>query len=108
MVGIDHCGLVDYIHFLVHIMEADEVFVVVVGRRVAVLADGPAQDNMRQRIAGRLDLVAAVDEVMRMLGGIYGIQYSPLVGFFMPDATSKPLTVSRWCWSSTERAPIAT
>ena len=41
-------------------------------------------------------------------GDLFNVVKSPLVGFFMPAGTSKPLTVRRCCWSSTERAPMAT
>ena len=41
-----------------------------------MLADSPAQDRMRQRIAGRTHLVTGEGKVMRMLCSIYGIEHN--------------------------------
>ena len=41
-----------------------------------MLADSAAQNNMGQRISGGFHLIAPVNKMMRMLGGINGIQHN--------------------------------
>ena len=46
VVDIDHSSRIDEIHFLVHLAEADQIFVVVILCGVAVLADRAAKHNV--------------------------------------------------------------
>ena len=63
------------IHFLVHLAETDQIFVVVILCGVTVLADRTAKHNVCERVAGCLDFIAAVYEVVWVLCGIDGIEH---------------------------------
>ena len=75
VVDIDHSSRIDEIHFLVHLAESDQIFIVVILCGVAVLADRTAKHNVCERVAGCLDFIAAVYEVVWVLCGIDGIEH---------------------------------
>ena len=109
VVDIDHSSRIDEIHFLVHLAESDQVFIVKpILCGVAVLADRTAKRNVCERLPGCLDFIAAVYEVVWVLCGIDGIEHDGKVaagrvlhaGSHIKTAHGK----RRCCWSPTERA----
>ncbi len=82
-----------------------------VGNAVAMFVYSTTKNGMSQRITGCIYFPATINKWMRTLRCINGVKHYIQVStgwIFIPAGTSKPLTVNLCCWSSTERAPIAT
>ena len=73
MVGINDGCRMDDIHFFVHLMKTDQIFIVIILGGIAVLADCTAKNHVSQRISGCLHLVSAINEMMWMLCRVYRI-----------------------------------
>ena len=76
MVGINDGCRMDDIHFFVHLMKTDQIFIVIILGGIAVLADCTAKNHVSQRISGCLHLVSAINEMMRMLCRVYRIEHN--------------------------------
>ncbi len=76
MVGINDSRRVDDIYFFIHVMQPDQVFIMIILRGVSVFADGAPEHNMRQGIACRFHLVSAVYKMVRMLCRINRIKHN--------------------------------
>ena len=75
MVAVDDDGGVREVGVEVAAGKALEVLVVVVRVVAPVEADVAAEHGVRERIAGALDLPAAVDEALAGLGGVDGVEH---------------------------------
>ena len=75
VIDVDDGSRIVKFHFPVHFAEADQVFVVIVLGAVAVFADRAPQNDMRKGISCGLHLIAAVDKMVRVLGGVDGIEH---------------------------------
>ena len=73
MVCIHNTCRIYQIHFFIHFIQANQIFVVVVGDSNPAFVDCTTQDNMSQWIAGSVYLPSAMYEMVRMLGSIYRI-----------------------------------
>ena len=67
MVGIDYSCRIEQIHFLIHIVQTNQIFKVVIGYGVAMLTLCAPENNVGQRISGCLNFISTVDKVMGML-----------------------------------------
>lgn len=75
MVGINDGCRMDDIHFFVHLMKTDQIFIVIILGGIAVLADCTEEPRESEDF-GCLHLVSAINEMMRMLCRVYRIEHN--------------------------------
>ena len=75
VICVDDTGRIDEIALVVFLQQENQIFIVIIGNIVAMLVDCAAQDCVRERISGRIDLPAAVDKRMRVLCRVHGVEH---------------------------------
>ena len=58
MIGIDDTSWIYQLHFLIHIIESDKIFVMIILNRVAMFGNSTTKNSMGKRIAGGLNFVS--------------------------------------------------
>jgi hypothetical protein len=70
VIYVDDGSRIYNVHLVVHYRQADKILIMIILRRVAVLADRTTKHYVCKRIACRLDLASAIYEMMRTLCGV--------------------------------------
>lgn len=68
MIGIYNNSRILEIFLAVQIIETNQILIMVIRDGLSILIDTSAEDGMCQIVSGCLNITAAIDEMMRMLG----------------------------------------
>ena len=76
MVGIHDTSRVYQIHFFIHLIQTDQIFVMVVRDGNTAFVYCTTQNDMGERVTGCVNFPSAVYKMMRMLCSVYRVQHN--------------------------------
>ena len=76
MVGIYDTSRIDQIHFFVHLIQTDQIFVMIIRDGNAAFVYCTTQNNVGEWVAGRVNFPSAMYKMMWMLCSVYRIQHN--------------------------------